>query len=1119
MKNKTVNKKILRAMSIGLAAMMTVQPVLATPVFADDDIPEGEPNTSEEEQAQAQEIKSSDAIDEYREMQSAAADVMTYTDLTNCGDALDSAVGASRDTDDPTHRDFDTNNGGKSLNSARDDVKALSYYNDKLTSTVDGTVVYVDADRKVLADDAETLVQEAKRGVSGNYGKLDGNNRDFDAHEIAKVINGTFNNETKIESKAKAVDTAINEGSKNIAALDADLAKADKEIEEAYSVALSESKKLNDATSEAEAIDAKNAIEIAKNEAVDTYEKALAEYNSAVSAYNAQVKKINAAKNDYKTTLEKQIRDGGNIDKTRVELEQAQKNLETLENDAQKMQDRLTNTVIGNLAQALENTSKPEASEDDLDDICRDLIKYYYFPSINVQPSVVTVDEEFTKFSDSDSKYIKATVGDDEYYFNYTCSDEDGRNSSNMVIFRKNLEVETEAHFVDSNQNKVEFEEKDVISIDVEKDSSSDLTGKIILKSGDTETTYYKVSGVTEDGEKSFVKDSVEDTDDGKDGQKDTITNISVSSEIVYDEAGKAKLVETTKGNVTTTTFEKNVSLTGEKVFTGYASYNDAHSAAAEEVKKAVDAELTSISADGAKYELQGEENDITYVENITANVNTTVNATFKTKFKTTIDISKKKKDAENIDDVLKYINGRISEEDGEITREGDTVTFVYFVTSDVEETYTDKVDAEKMAETEEKAIESAAAKAKEDASTVLGKENIIGILEKLHSGYSGSGNGTLAHIISEIKDESTSIISTGVDGEATIETEATYDVTISGVQYDRKSSVISENQEISIKSWDLDELNYVDATYKSDDVEILDMSDKNNAVYSDVSKVNALLESYKNSEEKANVSRVQVETAQDKVNTLIDKIKTEAESLEEKVNNRLNQLWAQLQAANVEREKAEKDKNMVVSIWENAVKTFDSVLDKLANVDDETGTEEKTDETVPSVSDTATQMAETTVAVLNQAISQTSTPETTSETLAAPASSVGEVPVIGAPAQEVEIADAANGVAGTRVANGLDSVGESEEVLESVGVDEDLNGKVRTIKRNKKLVEGEKEVIKTINDEEVPLASFPDETTKKMNWWWLLIVALLGATGEEMYRRNQKKKEEKAALKSEDDK
>ncbi len=46
------------------------------------------------------------------------------------------------------------------------------------------------------------------------------------------------------------------------------------------------------------------------------------------------------------------------------------------------------------------------------------------------------------------------------------------------------------------------------------------------------------------------------------------------------------------------------------------------------------------------------------------------------------------------------------------------------------------------------------------------------------------------------------------------------------------------------------------------------------------------------------------------------------------------------------------------------------------------------------------------------------------------------------------------------------------------------------------------------IQDEDVALASTPEMEKAKMSWWWLLIVALLGATGYEMYRRNQKKKE-----------
>ena len=44
------------------------------------------------------------------------------------------------------------------------------------------------------------------------------------------------------------------------------------------------------------------------------------------------------------------------------------------------------------------------------------------------------------------------------------------------------------------------------------------------------------------------------------------------------------------------------------------------------------------------------------------------------------------------------------------------------------------------------------------------------------------------------------------------------------------------------------------------------------------------------------------------------------------------------------------------------------------------------------------------------------------------------------------------------------------------------------------------------IGDEETPLAASVDNET--MSWWWLLLIALLGATGYEMYKKHQQKKE-----------
>ena len=107
-------------------------------------------------------------------------------------------------------------------------------------------------------------------------------------------------------------------------------------------------------------------------------------------------------------------------------------------------------------------------------------------------------------------------------------------------------------------------------------------------------------------------------------------------------------------------------------------------------------------------------------------------------------------------------------------------------------------------------------------------------------------------------------------------------------------------------------------------------------------------------------------------------------------------------------------------------------------------------------------------------------------------------------------------GVAGARTRRAGNGVGNIEE---TAGEGVDAAG---TIKEELPVVEKEDnlkitdDVIKTIQDEQVPLAAFPENETAKMNWWWLLLIAVLGVTGEEMYRRNQKKKEEKAALSAE---
>lgn len=145
---------------------------------------------------------------------------------------------------------------------------------------------------------------------------------------------------------------------------------------------------------------------------------------------------------------------------------------------------------------------------------------------------------------------------------------------------------------------------------------------------------------------------------------------------------------------------------------------------------------------------------------------------------------------------------------------------------------------------------------------------------------------------------------------------------------------------------------------------------------------------------------------------------------------------------------------------------------------------------------------------------SESATPATYAPTgaVATTASAPIAFPAVGiatTPATGVSAAPAA-GVAGARTANGTGSSASTGAGTVKTEAGTDIL--VAEEEATKSPVAITDEVVKTIKDEQVPLASFDDiEQNKKMNWWWLLLIAALGATGEEMYRRNKKKKEEMA--------
>lgn len=101
---------------------------------------------------------------------------------------------------------------------------------------------------------------------------------------------------------------------------------------------------------------------------------------------------------------------------------------------------------------------------------------------------------------------------------------------------------------------------------------------------------------------------------------------------------------------------------------------------------------------------------------------------------------------------------------------------------------------------------------------------------------------------------------------------------------------------------------------------------------------------------------------------------------------------------------------------------------------------------------------------------------------------------------------------AGAGAAQNLVDIDDEDTPL-AAGIDNaDGNGDANGGEGDDVLVAGAEDetTIVAIEDEETPLAA-GSGADGKMSWWWLLIVALLGATGYKMYKDHQKKKEEAA--------
>lgn len=1180
MKNKTVNKKVLRAMSIGLAAMMTVQPILATPVFADDTEPVDDAGSSVEattEPSSAETTAESSSAETTTENTSAPAPTVenvaqSYTEASNTtGEikaSLDQAVSAGRDSDE--FAGFDQNNGGE-----------LTNLNNAVVGTEIGAVDAdtLNANRTDVSNAAIQLVNDAKR---------DDEKFDVDADELLKdEVNSDIEDIKKadkdLNDAINAQDTALDELNKKIEITN-DFTGTDGLIN-------LETGKIENATSIPVATESLGAATALKDGADKKFEDSKAAYDKAADDYKTAKADLEAKQQAYNKALNDAVADNSDLIKAENELKKAQEDCDNLVTEINQAQEALSKSAIGKLASALAKTKENANDWSSLDLIMKDVIQYYYFPSIGVNAADVEIDDQFTKNSaladgtkNERANYIKATVNGKVYYLNYICEkdgtpdnkiDNDGRYPK-MVIFEKNPELIEDEHYENGNskynvnevtENAVEADENGVLSLAVDP-----VNGSYILNG----TTYY------------VVNQSENVTVDNKLEEGDTAANTNTSYSLNED----GDVVKTIKGDVTKTVIAKGTSLVESDTNMTLAEAKNA----AEECKSS---SQVYVDSDNNKYkfvddvlykilnnnELEKVTDDITVTayQNVsdTYSVDASAEATvdFTSTFTTTVSLKGLRTEVSAVrigkgeqKEALQEINrkvfgdtesgfwhiieeifedekskGVLGEIKNTINGAGYTVTDLSFnKVSQVKQikddslryNYYDALDGS-LSVTFTKSYKTTAVSGTYSNSGVSASDiddlDAISLAEA--AAKANAENNRVANandvVLADINLNKIANIIVGVIKEKAGDNYGLGKLSLSTigsstVENNRKyeAAKVSTNGTATYgynvngtkvsKSYDTD-ATVSTAVFNTDELTYVDKK------YAATPLLNDNYYNYKNGKSTNGI--------------LADLRKTDSKIYQKLMTdvNKFNDLAAKyLEAMN----KAVIAKDQVEAAQKEVNKLIDSIKALRANSDSEykyklAGLEKKLAEAQEKLKE-ATKDKEAVdgaykraLAAYEDAVARLTPAPATGDEETAPAAGGGTTTapaptlvttLAGTPVFALPAGGVATPAAG--VAGARTSRGAAIDSDSAAADTEDTTAKIAPTKEvEEDALAITKDTIKTIKDNETPLSSLTEDSTQKMNWWWLLLIALLGATGEEIYRRNKKKKEEEAALKAEIDK
>ena len=586
MKNKAMNQKVLKAISLGLATMMSMTPItaLAEELENVDDL------GTDEVKAQEEKTEAETMIEDVQTAEKAAGALVAEADEeTGTAD-------------------------GVVTEAAKAEAEAVESAEDVIVEAEAGTVeIEVSQEVKDAADELEEVT------VGGDDDK---------ENDVEEIICDTEDRLDDAEDALVAQEEATEKADTKVEQIEDITSGFEQEMDEASAKLDEKQEVIENTDSLEEAKEAKEAAENIVDTAEITYEAAKAAVETAETDYTKAVEEAKAAAEKYNEAVADAE---GYTEEALNELKAAKDAAEKLEQEAKKAYDDAKLGEVDAAAVAIiEKEKEVQNSEltgsakwDERDELFCLIVKNYYVPKCMPEGTQVTLSngadsqDTFKRFDSDYKNYIQANItypdGTTEVkYLNYKI---DKGDSTSLVIFEKTWEEIVTQEAEDAKY--VVYDENSKIEHTIYADALEQAIENNEVVKGTDDNYYVKAKnedGTTVAGSTSVAVD--EDTNTVDEESKETTWSV--------DEDGN--IVKTVTGDVTTVTTRENVSLTGGK---GYESEEAAKAAAEKEAEGLLEENEELANTDVAVSK---------DVETATATATATV--TYVTTFTTTIDLT-----------------------------------------------------------------------------------------------------------------------------------------------------------------------------------------------------------------------------------------------------------------------------------------------------------------------------------------------------------------------------------------------------------------------------------------------------------------------------------------------